>query len=62
MSFDKRRMIIKAFMCSQFNYCPLIWMFHSRIVNNKISRVHARALTIVYYNYKSSFRELLEKG
>ena len=28
MSLDKHRMVRKAFIESQFNYCPLIWMFH----------------------------------
>ena len=61
MSLDKRRMVMKAFIESQFNYCPLIWMFHSRTLNNKINRLHERALRIVYSDYKSSFCELLEK-
>ena len=27
---DKLRILMKTFIESQFNYCPLIWMFHSR--------------------------------
>ena len=54
-------MVMKAFIESQFNYRPLIWMFHSRTLNNKINRLHKRALRIVYSDYKSSFRELLGK-
>ena len=30
MSFDKRRILRKKFIKSQFSYCALIWMFHSR--------------------------------
>ena len=37
---------MKAFAESQFGYCPLIWMFHSRGLNNKINRIHERALRI----------------
>ena len=29
MDFEKRRSLMKAFVISQFNYCPLIWMFHN---------------------------------
>ena len=29
IDFPKRRLIMKAFITSQFGYCPLIWMFHS---------------------------------
>ena len=25
--YKKRRLIFKAFIISQFNYCPLVWMF-----------------------------------
>ena len=30
---------MNAFFDSQFNYCALIWMFHSRKLNNKINRL-----------------------
>ena len=30
MPRKKLRIIMKAFVSSQFAYCPLIWMFHSR--------------------------------
>ena len=62
ISFDKCRMVMKVMIESQFNYCPLIWMFYSRIFNNKINRLHERALRIVYSDHKSSFCELLEKN
>ena len=62
MSLEKRRIVMKTFIESQFNYCPLIWMFHSRTINNKINRFHERALRIVYSDFKSSFEGLLMKG
>ena len=40
MNLPKRRMIMKSFITSQFGYCPLIWMFHSRALNNKINSIH----------------------
>ena len=30
MDLPKRRMIMKSFITSQFEYCPLVWMFHNR--------------------------------
>ena len=36
-------------------------MFHSRYTNNKINRLHERALRIVYNDYESSFEQLLIK-
>ena len=52
---------MKSFITSQFGYCPLIWMFHSRTLNNKINSIHERALRITYNDRKSSFEELLRK-
>ena len=59
MDLNKRRNLMKAFITSQFSYCPLIWMFHSRSLNNKINRIHERALRLVYQN-NLSFSELLD--
>ena len=36
MSFEKKkRILLKAFIESQFGYCPLTWMFYSRKANSK---------------------------
>ena len=48
MNTQKRRAIMKSFVTSQLSYCPLIWMFHSRRLNNKINSIHERALRITY--------------
>ena len=61
MNLPKRRMIMKSFITSQFGYCSLIWMFHSRALNNKINSIHERALRITYNDSKSTFEELLSK-
>ena len=61
MSLGQRRLIMKSFISSQFGYCPMIWMNHSRALNNKINRIHERALRLVYRDKKSTFEELLNK-
>ena len=61
MNIQKRRTIMKSFVTSQFSYCPLIWMFHSRRLNNKINSIHERALRITYQDNTSAFQELLNK-
>ena len=35
---DKLKIIMRTFVQSQFNYCPLVWMFHNRTLNNKINK------------------------
>ena len=44
-------MPLRAFIESRFNYCPLIFMFHSRTLNNKINRLDEKALGIVHGSY-----------
>ena len=61
MSLNKRKLLMKMFLESQFNYCPLIWMFHPRRLTNKIDNVHKKALRLVYSDYKSTFQELLDE-
>ena len=61
MSQDKLRMLMKAFVESQFGYCPLVWMFHSRKLNNRINRLHERTLRLVYKDSLLTFEELLQK-
>ena len=61
MEIQKRKMLMKSFVTSQFGYCPLIWMFHSRTLNNKINSIHERALRISYEDYVSTYEQLLEK-
>ena len=62
LSFNKRRTLFKAFVESQFKYCPIVWMFHSRRTNNKINRLHERALRIFYDDDVSTFDQLLAMG
>ena len=52
---------MKVFITSHFSYCSLVWMFHSRELNNKINRIHERPLRLVYSDKSSTFQELLDK-
>ena len=61
MKLGKRRMLMNAFFISRFNYCPVIWMCHSRALNNKINRLHPRCLRMIYNDKTSTFKELLGK-
>ena len=51
---------MNSFFSSQFSYCPLISMCHSRTVKSKINKLHGRCLRIIYNGKKSSFKELLK--
>ena len=60
LSSDKLRILMKTFIESQFNYCPLTWMFHSRQLNSKINKLHEGALRIVYKKPNFTFQQLLD--
>ena len=62
MTSEKLRLIMKSFIESQFKYCPLVWMFYSKKIHNRINKLHERALRVVYKNDDDlTFEELLVK-
>ena len=61
MSHDKLRLLMKSFIECQFSYFPLVWMFHSRALNNRINKLHERVLRLVYRDMHLTFDELLRK-
>ena len=59
----KRRILMNAFITSRFSYCPLVWMTHSRTMNNRINIIHVKTLRPVYKGEKKSLLRLFaEKG
>ena len=58
MTLPKRRLLMSSYITSQFNYCPVVWMILNRKLNKKISKVHEKALRIVYGDHKTCFTEL----
>ena len=61
MNRSKRKAVMKTFVISQFNYCLLVWMLHSRKLNHCVNSIHERALSVTYQDYKPTFLELLQK-
>ena len=58
MELPKSHILTNAFFKGQFNYCPVIWISHSRSFNNKIIRFHERCLRIIYNDRSSTFKKL----
>ena len=53
---------MKAFITPKFSYCTLVWMFHSRTINNNINTLHEKALRLVYPNKPNlHFDDLLKE-
>ena len=61
IGINKRCFLMNSFFKLEFNYCPLIWMYCNRFLNNKIDRLHERCVQKVYTDKTSNFSELLEK-
>ena len=59
MGTGKLKQLRRAFVLSQFNYCPFVWMFCDRTLNCKVNHVHERALHISYKDCNNDFGSLL---
>ena len=60
MPTSQAQLLMRSFIMSQFGYYLLIWMCHSRKINNQINKLHERDLRLVYNDKSSSFQELFE--
>ena len=57
---DQKLLLLNSVVKSQFSYCPLIWMFTSRYLNNALNSIHERALCLIYNDYELPFDRILE--
>ena len=62
MNISKRCIPMNSFFDLQFNYCPLVWMLHIRLINNEINRLNEIVWRIICSDLESSFENLLEKN
>ena len=53
--------LVHVFFQSQFSFCFLVRVCHSRTRNNKINRQHKRCLRLIYNDKHPIFHELLKK-
>ena len=57
-----KKVSINIYIISNFNYCPLIWIFSTAKSLNKIESLQRRALRFLYNDYSISYEALLEKA
>ena len=62
LTFEKAKLLVNAFINSQFNYALLISMFANKSSINKVLKLHKRALQIVYDVYVESHENLLNRS
>ena len=51
MSLQKCRILMRSLIALQFNYCPIVWMCHTKNLNNKVNHIYERALCIIYQDF-----------
>ena len=47
MDMEKVKLIMRSFIMSHFNYCPLVWMFHDRATNSRINKIHESVMCVL---------------
>ena len=57
----KRRILMNVLFKTQFNYCPVVWVFRSRSLNNEINQLHEHCLRMICNDKRSNFDVLLVK-
>ena len=62
LRFEGKRVLINSYFISNFNYCPLVWMFSNATSLKKIENLRKRALRFLYNDYQLSDEELLDKA
>ena len=61
LDYVSRMAIYNSFIISNFNYCPVVWMFTSKSSLNNLENIQKRTLRFVCNDFVSNYSELLEK-
>ena len=62
MSRERASSSCNVVILSNFNYCPLIWLFCNKSARKKIDHAHKHALMTLHNHYDSSFQALLGRS
>ena len=62
LGYEERFVLVNSFIYANFNYCPLVWIFLSKSLLNKIENLQKQVLRFVLDDYTSSYESLLEKS
>ena len=59
LALDKAKLLSNAFIDSQCNYAPLIWMFCHKTTYLKMQKIHHKTLKVIYQS-DASYDDLLQ--
>ena len=57
-----KKAIYDSFILSNFTYCPVVLLMCSKVHLKKAEKIQRRALRFMYYDFESTYEELLRKG
>jgi len=57
---DTKKHLVKTYVLSQFNYCPLVWHFCGNGSIHKMEKIQERALRFVFNDYTSEYNHMLK--
>ena len=61
LNYEKGKILYNTFATSNFNYCPLIGMYHKETSTNQVDRVQKRELRILHNDFSLLFEVLLTR-
>ena len=59
LTLDKAKLLGNAFINSQFNYAPVIWIFCHKATYLKMEKIHHKSLKVIYQS-DASYNDLLQ--
>ena len=62
LNFEEQKTLVNSYFYSNFNYCPIVWMFSSAKSLNKVEYLQKRALHFLYEDYVLTYGELLQEA
>ena len=62
LNFDAKRVLIESFIISNFNYCPLVWLFCNAKLKHKHENIKKKALRFLFNDHESTYAQLLDKS
>ena len=60
LDFEEKNTLINSYFYSNFNHFPLVWMFFSAKLLNKVESLQKRALRFLYGIYDFSYEPILK--
>ena len=62
LGFEEKKVLINSYFYSNFNHCPLAWMFSHANSLKKVEALQKRVLRFLYDDYNSPSEEVLKKS